>query len=86
MLSNDESKRLMLRFKKSKDFNKLCKKLEKEGYKVFKSDTPIIENEKNTNRYMILVGKGPNCLIGLEYEKNTNKESEYKENIFYISY
>lgn len=86
MLSNDESKRLKIRFKRSKDFNKLCNKLEKEGYKVFKSDTPIYENGVNTNEWLIMVGKGLNCLVSVHYFKNENQDAEYKEIINYITY
>ena len=37
MLSNDISKRLMIRFKKSKDFNKTILKLQSEGYIIEKT-------------------------------------------------
>ena len=82
----DESKRLKTRFKRSKDFDKLCKLLQQEGYKVLKSDTPIYENGVNTNEWLIMVGKGLKCLVSVHYFKNENKDAEYKEIIHYITY
>ena len=37
MLSNDIGKRLMIRFKKSKDFNKTILKLKQEGYSIIQT-------------------------------------------------
>lgn len=79
-LSNDISKRLMLRFKRSKDFNKLIKKLEKEGYYIKQS---TINNKK-----CIKISKDKDTIwyVNVIYEENTDKMSEYKQNIYVIYY
>ena len=90
MLSNDLSKKLMIRFKKSKDFYKTLEKLKKEGYIVYhptKEDKGAIVNGKQTNEKMIMVGKDTkNCLITILYEENTIIDSEYKQLIHSIYY
>ena len=90
MLSNDLSKRLMIRFKKSKDFYKTIENLKKEGYIVYhssKEDNGAIVNGKQTNEKMILVGKDyKKCLITILYEENNNIYSEYKQLIHAIYY
>lgn len=89
MLSNDESKRLAIRFKKSKDFYKTIEKLKKEGYVVYhntKEDKGMIFNGKQTNEKIIQVGKGLNHLCSVFYEENDNKDSEYQQNIISIHY
>lgn len=90
MLSNDLSKRLMIRFKKSKDFYKTIENLKKEGFIVYsssKEDKGAIINGEQTNEKMILVGKDyKNCLITILYEENNNIYSEYKQLIHRIYY
>lgn len=79
-LSNDTSNKLRLRFKRSKDFNKLIKRLEKEGYYIKQY---IVENKK-----CITVSKNKDTiwLLSVMYEENTDKMSEYKQNIYAIYY
>lgn len=79
MLSNDLSKRLMIRFKKSKDLYKLVNKLDKEGYDTF----ICIVNEKQKG---IVVRQNNKELIRVFYEENDNKESEYKQYICSMFY
>ena len=79
MLSNDLSKRLMIRFKKSKDFYKLVKQLKKEGYDTF----ICIVNEKQKG---IVVRQNNKELIRVFYEENDIIESEYKQNIYSMFY
>ena len=79
MLSNDLSKRLMIRFKKSKDFYKLVKQLKKEGYDTF----ICIVNEKQKG---IVVRQNNKELIRVFYEENDIVESEYKQNIYSMFY
>lgn len=94
MLSNDLSKKLMIRFKKSKDFYKTIEKLEKEGFKVFYStDNGIIVNGKQTKEKIIMVGTkekcrlgSENCLITILYEENEDINSKYKQLIHSIYY
>lgn len=90
MLKNDISKRLMIRFKKSKDFYKTIEKLKKEGFIVYhsrKEDKGAVINGKQTNKKLILVGKDTkSCLISIEYEENENENAEYKQIIHFIKY
>lgn len=90
MLSNDESKRLAIRFKKSKDFYKTIDKLKKEGYIVYhssKEDKGTIINGEQTKEKMILIGKDlKNCICTILYEENDNEYSEYKQSILRIIY
>ena len=87
MLSNDLSKKLMIRFKKSKDFYKTIEKLEKEGFKVYYStDNGIIINGKQTKEKIIMVGAKENCLITILYEENEDINSKYKQLIHSIYY
>ena len=79
MLSNDLSKRLMIRFKKSKDFYKLVKQLEKENYDTF----ICIVNEKQKG---IVVRQNNKELIRVFYEENDIKGSEYKQYICSMFY
>jgi hypothetical protein len=83
MLSNDIGKRLMIRFKKSKDFNKTILKLQQEGYKTFQCGY-IAEDKKNYNQ--IIVGKNNNVLCKVIYEENEDTTSEYKQSILRIVY
>jgi hypothetical protein len=83
MLSNDIGKRLMIRFKKSKDFNKTILKLQQEGYKTFQCGY-IAEDKKNYNQ--IIVGKNNNVLCKVIYEENEDTTSEYKQSILEILY
>lgn len=87
---NDISKRLMIRFKKSKDFYKTIEKLKKEGYIVYhssKEDKGAIINGKQTNEKLIMVGKDTKtCLLSIYYEENNIIDSEYKQLIHYIEY
>lgn len=90
MLSNDIAKKLMIRFKKSKDFYKTIEKLKQEGFIVYhstKEDKGIIVDGKQTNEKMIMVGQGTKkCLITIYYEDNNNINSEYKQLIHKIYY
>lgn len=79
MLSNDINKKLMLRFKRSKDFDKLIIRLEKEGYS-------IKETKIDDNKYNIKVFENNNILCSVVYEYSNNPLSEYKQTIFYIVY
>jgi len=80
MLKNDLSKKLMIRFKKSKDFNKTIEKLQKENYDIFKCGY-IAENN---NKYkMVVVGKDKKVLVKVIYEET---KGEYKQNIYAIYY
>lgn len=88
MLSNDISKRLMIRFKKSKDFNKTILKLQQEGYL-------IIQNYVKRRRYLKVL-KDNKELLYMVYEDLDDfkdmkeydwwKEEEYKQNIIAIYY
>lgn len=79
-LSNDISKRLMLRFKRSKDFNKLIKRLEKEGY--------YIKQFSVDNKKCITISKDKDTiwLVSVMYEDNADTMSEYKQSILAIYY
>lgn len=83
MLSNDISKRLMIRFKKSKDFNKTILKLQQEGYKTFQCGY-IAEDKKEYKQ--IIVGKNNNILCKVIYEDSQNIEDEYKQHYLAIYY
>lgn len=87
---NDEAKRLMIRFKKSKDFYKTIEKLKKENYIVYsptREDKGMIVNGEQTNTKMILVGRDKiNCLLTVVYEENNNVDSEYRQSIHYMKY
>ena len=88
MLSNDIGERLMIRFKKSKDFNKTILKLQQEGYS-------IIQTHIKRKRY-IKVLKDNKELLYMVYEDLEDfrdmkeydwwKEDEYKQNIIAIYY
>lgn len=83
----DESKRLMVRYKKSKDFYKTNEKLKKEGYTIYantKEDKGIVDNGVQTNEKLILVGKGNKCLLCISYYDTPNEE--YKQTYNYIKY
>lgn len=80
MLRNDESKRLAIRFKKSKDFNKTIEKLKKEGYFVKQS---IINNKKSV---IISQDEKTIWLVAVLYEENEDINSEYKQLIHSIYY
>lgn len=77
---NDISKKLMIRFKKSKDFYKTIEKLKKEGYFIKQS---VINNKKS-----ITVSQDQNTiwLVAVIYEENNNINSEYKQLIHRIYY
>lgn len=80
MKMNDISKKLMIRFKKSKDFNKTIEKLKKEGYFIKQS---VINNKKS-----IIVSQDQNTiwLVAVLYEENIDNNSEYKQLIYAIYY
>ena len=80
MLSNDISKRLMIRFKKSKDFNKTIDKLKQEGYFIKQT---IINNKKS-----ITVSQDEKSiwLVAILYEDNEEENAEYKQRILAIYY
>lgn len=78
MLSNDINKKLMLRFKRSKDFDKLIIRLEKEGYSIKKTNI--------NDKYTIQVSDTKGILCSIVFEYSNNPLSEYKQNIFYIVY
>lgn len=87
---NDISKKLMVRFKKSKDFYKTIEKLKKEGFIVYhsnKEDKGAIVNGKQTNEKLIMIGQDTKtCLISIYYEENEDTTSDYKQLIHYILY
>ena len=84
----DEAKKLMIRFKKSKDFNKTILKLQNEGYL-------IIQTYIKRKRYLKVLKDGKELLYMI-YEdiddfKNMKeydwwKEDKYKQNIIAIYY
>ena len=79
-LSNDISKRLMIRFKKSKDFDRTIEKLKKEGFNV--------ETERIKRKRYIKVLKDKKELIYIVYEdledfKDTEEYEYYKEKGIY---
>lgn len=80
MLKNDTSKKLMIRFKKSKDFNKTIEKLRKEGYFVKQS---IINDKKS-----ITISKDKDTIwyVAVLYEENEDADAEYKQRIYAIYY
>ena len=86
----DEAKKLMIRFKKSKDFYKTIEKLRQEGYIVYassKEDIGAIINGKQTRQKLIMVGKDTqHCLISIYYEENDSIDSEYKQLIHSMYY
>lgn len=89
MLSNDISKRLMIRFKKSKDFNKTIEKLKEEHYiiRTYKSDINgynVIEVDTTEDKH--IRNKNMGYLVRVVYEDNTDIESPYKQNIWGIYY
>ena len=88
MLSNDISKRLMIRFKKSKDFYKTIEKLKQEGYVVLKNyDSYWSKLENKMKQVNVLrVKKDNNTLIAIYYEENKDTTSEYKQSILKILY
>ena len=88
MLKNDESKRLAIRFKKSKDFYKTIEKLKEEGYTVYYNE-PHEFNKVNgeiVKEKIILVGRGYNLLCTIYFEDNNIEDSEYKQSIICIQY
>ena len=88
MLKNDESKKLAIRFKKSKDFYKTIEKLKKEGYTVYYNE-PHEFNKVNgeiVKEKIILVGRGYNLLCTIYFEDNNIEDSEYKQSIICIQY
>ena len=88
MLSNDESKRLKIRFKKSKDFDKTAKKLRKEGYEVLKNFESRYNSitERFTQVNVLRVRKNNNTLVTVYYLDNENIYSDYKQVILEIIY
>lgn len=86
MLSNDISKKIMIRFKKSKDFEKTAEKLRKEGYKVLKNYDSLCNNGKAQQVSILRVFKDNNQLVSVYYEDNHDIDSEYKQNIHLIIY
>ena len=96
MKSNDLSNKLRQRFKRSKDFDKLIQRLEKEHYKIYiKGFTKKLTNEEQFKEYgfnismlifEIVVFKDKNRLLNILFENNRNIESEYKQNIVAIYY
>ena len=88
MLSNDISKKLMIRFKKSKDFYKTIEKLKQEGYIVLKNyDSYWSKLENKIKQVNVLrVKKDNNTLIAIYYEENEDTTSEYKQSILKILY
>lgn len=86
----DDAKKLMIRFKKSKDFYKTIEKLRKEGYIVYasnKEDIGAIINGEQTRQKLIMVGKDTqHCLISIYYEENDSIYSDYKQLIHSIYY
>ena len=90
MLSNDTSKKLMIRFKKSKDFYKTIEKLKQEGYIVYhseKEDNGAVINGVQTKQKLIMVGKDTkNCLISIWYEESEDINDEYKQHYTAIYY
>lgn len=89
MLNNDTNKKMMLRFKNSKNFDKLVEKLKEEGYFIKKrkcrnsklKEIRVFNNERcmKDNLYVAKV-------VYEEYEDIMGVKSEYKQNINYIMY
>ncbi len=86
----DEAKKLMIRFKKSKDFYKTIEKLRQEGYIVYassKEDIGAIINGEQTRQKLIMVGKDTqHCLISIFYEDIIDENDEYKQHYYRIEY
>lgn len=87
MLSNDLSKRLAIRFKKSKDFEKTIEKLKKEGFEIerdydAKSQHKILRVYQDKKRLINIVyyDRKPTYL-DIDFIKDN-----YKEYIFCIVY
>ena len=83
MLSNDLGKRLVIRFKKSKDFNKTINKLKQEGFEI--------KQEKIKKQRYLKVLKDNKQVLYMVYEDLEDfkdnelydywKESKYLQNI-----
>ena len=90
MLSNDIGKRLMIRFKKSKDFGKTIMKLQSEGFDTIQT---YIKNKrylkvlKDGKEILYMVYEDIDDFIGKKgYEYLDYSENEYKQNIIAIYY
>lgn len=85
----DIAKKVKIRFRKSKDFNKTIDKMIKEGYTIFK------EYNEYTKLYTITIRKydkenirnaNMGYLVKIVYEDITDTTSEYKQAIWGIYY
>ena len=90
MLSNDLSKKLMIRFKKSKDFNKTIEKLRKEGYNI---ELSCIKNKRylkimqDKHELLYMIYEDITDFIGEKgYEYLDYNKEKYKQNIIAIYY
>lgn len=90
MISNDISNKLRLRFKRSKDFNKLIEKLKKEGYKIEKTlikNKRYVKVSKNDKQLLYMVYEDIEDFKGKKgYEYLEDTKNEYKQNIIAIYY
>ena len=86
MLKEDIGKSLMVRFKKSKDFDKTTETLQKDGYIVKK------RKQRKSNYKEICVYRNERLAkdnlydFKVIYEENVDIESPYKQNIWGMYY
>lgn len=96
MKSNDLSKRLATRFKKSKDFLKTIEKLQKEGYttrlkgkyytRYTLGHTYNFTYDKKLILFDLYVLKDNNELLYIQFENSRNENDAYKQHYNFINY
>lgn len=96
MKSNDLSKRLATRFKKSKDFLKTIEKLQKEGYttrlkgryytRYIWDNTYNLKIDKKLILFDLYVLKDNKELLYMQFENTKNKNDAYKQHYYFINY
>lgn len=90
MLNNDLGKRLMIRFKKSKDFSKTIMKLQAEGFdtkQTFTANRRYLQVLKNGKEVLYIVYEDIDDFIGKKgYEYLDYSNNEYRQNIIAIYY
>lgn len=96
MKKNDLSNNMRIRFKMTKDFDKLFKQLEKEGYDIkIKGYTKVLTNEEQKQEYGFnismlifeaIVMKEGKRIVNVLFENNRQEDSYYKQNIIVIYY
>lgn len=81
----DINKKMMLRFRNSKDFDKLIKKLDKQGYDVLKGENFEPFGNQPKDKIIIVIGKNGQ-IVCVHYEDNNDKDAIFKQSIHYIEY